>query len=145
MKRTAIALMLVLAAGCSSLPPAPIAVGDTCTRCNRTIRNTRLASEIVDSGGLAWKFRTAECMAKYITSKNPDAAAVYVTDYSSGRLVKASAVSFVPSLLLVDGKDKTREYVAYYNSNAAREAAAREKTTPIDWDQLLEVARTTGS
>ncbi len=145
MKRTAIALMVVLAAGCSTLPPAPIAVGDVCVRCSRVIRNTRLAGEIVDSGGLAWKFRTAECMAKYMTSKNPDAAAVYVTDYSSGRLVKATAVTFVPSLILVEGKDKTREYVAYYNSSAAREAAAREKTTPIEWDQLLEVARTTGS
>jgi hypothetical protein len=145
MKRTALALVVLLVAGCSSLPPAPIAVGDTCTRCSRTIRNTRLATEIVDSGGLAWKFRTAECMAKYIAQRKPDAAVIYVTDYASGRLVKASAVSFVPSMLVVDGKDKTREYVAYYNSKSAQDAAAREKTTPIDWDQLLELARTTGS
>jgi hypothetical protein len=145
MKRTTLALVVLLVAGCSSLPPAPIAVGDTCARCNRTIRNTRLASEIVDSGGLAWKFRTVECMAKYIVSNNPDAAAIYVTDYSSGRLVKASAVSFVPSLLVVDGKDKTREYVAYYSSKSASEAAAREKTTPIEWAQVLEAARAAGN
>lgn len=143
MKRTALALLVLLMAGCSSLPPAPIAVGDTCTRCSRVIRNTRLASEIVDSGGLAWKFRTAECMAKYVVSKNPDAAAVYVTDYTSGRLVKATAVAFVPEMILVDGKDKTREYVAYYNTQAARAAAQREQTTPIDWKQLLEEARKT--
>lgn len=145
MKRTALALVVLLVAGCSSLPPAPIAVGDTCTQCGRTIRNTRLATEIVDSGGLAWKFRTAECMAKYIVARNPDTAVIYVTDYTTGRVVKASAVTFVPSMLVVDGKDKTREYVAYYSSQAAAAAAAREKTTPVEWKQLLESVRASGN
>lgn len=144
MKRGALALIVLFAAGCSSLPPAPIAVGDVCTRCSRVIRNTRLASEIVDSGGRAWKFRTPECMAKYIATRNPDISVIYVTDFSSGRLVKANAVTFVPSTI-VEGKEMTREYVAYYNSQAARAAAEREKSAPVDWDQLLTEVRKTVS
>jgi hypothetical protein len=142
MKRAATALVVLLATGCSSPPPAPIAVGDLCTRCSRTIRLTRLAGEFVDSEGRAFKFRTAECMAKYLAEKKPDAKVVYVTDYATGRLVKAHAVTFVPSMI-VDGKDRSIEYVAYYNNQAARAAAEREKTAPVEWDKLLETARTT--
>jgi hypothetical protein len=144
MKRMALALIALLAVGCSSLPPTAIAVGDTCTRCGRTIRDTRIAAEIIDSGGRAFKFRTVGCMAKHIVAKNPDASVIYVTDYTSGRLVKAKAVAFVPTTV-TEGTSKTVEYIAYYSSMAARDAATREKTSPVDWDQVLEEARRTGS
>lgn len=144
MKRMALALLALLVAGCSSLPPAPIAAGDTCTRCGRIIRDTRIASEIIDSGGRAFKFRTVGCMAKHIVAKNPDASVIYVTDFTSGRLVKAKAVTFVPTTI-TEGTSRTVEYLAYYSSAAASNAAAREKTTPIDWDGVLDEARRTAN
>jgi hypothetical protein len=140
----ALALLALLVTGCSSLPPAPIAAGDTCTRCGRIIRDTRIASEIIDSSGRAFKFRTVGCMAKHIAAKNPDASVIYVTDFTSGRLVKAKAVAFVPTTI-TEGTSKTVEYLAYYSSAAASNAAAREKTTPIDWDGVLEEARRTAN
>jgi hypothetical protein len=138
----AFALLAMLAIGCSSLPPAPIAAGDTCTRCGRVIRETRIAAEIIDSGGRAFKFRTVACLAKHLVEKDPDASVIYVTDYTSGRLVKAKAVTYVPTTI-TDGTGKTVEYLAYYSTAAARTAAEREKTTPIKWDQVLEEARKT--
>jgi hypothetical protein len=144
MKRMALALLALLVAGCSSLPPAPIASGDTCTRCGRIIRDTRIASEIIDSSGRAFKFRTVACMAKHVVAKNPDASVIYVTDYASGRLVKAKAVNFVPTTV-TEGTSKTVEYIAYYSSAAARTAAEREKTTPVSWDQVLDEARKTAN
>lgn len=136
----AVALVVLLATGCSSLPPAAIAVGDTCTRCNSRIRDTRIASEIIDSGGRVFKFDKASCLAAHIVEKDPDAAAIYVADNTTGRLVKASAVQFV-RMPVADGRQQGLDYVAFYSSNAAAAAAQREKTTPIEWTQLLEEAR----
>lgn len=141
MKRTALALVAVLAAGCSSWSPVPIAAGDVCTRCHRTIRDTRLAGEIVDNGGRAWKFRSAGCMAAYVAQKNPDVAAIYVTDFQNGRLVKANAAVFVETTI-GEGLQKEQVYVAYSSSGAAREAAAAQKTTPMEWEQLVAASRT---
>ncbi len=142
MKSTALALVAVLAAGCSSWSPVPVAVGDVCTRCHRTIRDTRLAGEIIDSGGRAWKFRSAGCMAAYVAEKHPDAAAIYVTDFQNGRLIKASAASFV-AMTIGEGLQKEQVYVAYSSSGAAREAATAQQTTPIEWEQLVAASRTT--
>lgn len=140
MKRTALALVALLATGCSSFSPVPIASGDVCTECHRTIRETRLAGEIIDSGGRAWKFRNAGCMAKYVAARNPDAAVIYVTDYKTGRLVKAGAATFVLTTL-GQGTEKEQVYIAYSSTNVAREAAGVEKTTPLEWEQLVEASR----
>jgi hypothetical protein len=139
----AVALVVLLAAGCSSLPPSAIAVGDTCTRCSRRIRDTRIASEIIDSSGRAFKFDKTGCLAAHLVEKTPDAAAIYVTDNATGRLVKASAVQFV-RMPITDGREQSLDYVAFYSSSAAAAAAQREKTTPIEWTQLLEEARSSG-
>ena len=139
MKRAAVALVALLTAGCSSLPPQAIRAGDVCFRCRRVISDTRLAGEIIDSGGRAFKFRTPRCMATYLNNIKPDVGAIYVTDYQSGRIVKASAVTFVPTML-VDGLQREMDYVAFSSENEARKAAAREKTTPLDWDELLRTA-----
>ena len=141
MKRTALALLAILAAGCSSWSPVPIAVGDVCTRCHRTIRDTRIAGEIIDSGGRAWKFQSAGCMAAYVAQKNPDAAAIYVTDYQNGRLIKANAATYVETTI-GEGLQKEQVYVAYSSSSAERAAAEAQKTTPIEWEQLVAASRT---
>lgn len=140
--RATVVLVALVAAGCSSLPPAAIAVGDTCTNCRRTIRDTRLASETIDSVGRAYKFRTVSCMASYLARYSPDVKAIYVTDFPTGRLVKATAVTFVKSSVS-EGKDRITDYLAFYSEKAARDLAAREKTTAIEWDELLAAAKAT--
>jgi len=142
MKRAALALAALVAAGCSSLPPTPISANDVCFRCSRTIGDTKFAGEIIDSGGRAFKFKTPACMAKFIVTQNPDAAAIYVTDFQSGRLVRATAVMFVPTMVGEQYKKKELSYMAFSSSKTAREVAAREKTTPVEWEQVLETART---
>jgi hypothetical protein len=141
MKRTPLALVALLAAGCSSWSPVPIAVGDVCTRCHRTIRDTRIAGEIIDSGGRAWKFQSPSCMAAYVAQKSPDTAAIYVTDYQNGRMIKASAAVFVETTI-GEGLQKEQVHVAYSSTGAAREAAAAQKTTPMEWEQLVQASRT---
>lgn len=139
MKFRWLALTAVLATmACSSVKPVPVAVGDNCFRCRRPIIDTRLAGEIVVDGGRAFKFRTPSCMAKYIKA-NPDVqiAQVFLTDYSTGRMVKANAVSLVPTVI-GDGESRTRDYVAYSLTQAANEAATREKTAVTDWKTMLE-------
>ena len=58
-----LALFLGVAA---PLTPAPVNQGDKCFRCYRTIVQTRIAGEIVDRGGLAYKFRAPACMAQFM-------------------------------------------------------------------------------
>jgi copper chaperone NosL len=134
-------LALVATFGCSSYTPMPIAAGDVCFRCRRTVTDARVAGEVIDSKGRAFKFRTAGCMAKYLKA-NPEApAAVFVTDYASGRLVKPTAVAFVP-VVVTEGYTTTTDYLAFSSTAAAKAAAAREKSTLVDWKHVLEAATT---
>lgn len=133
-----VSLALVATFGCS-YTPMPIAAGDVCFRCRRTVTDARLAGEIIDSRGRAFKFRTAGCMAKYVKANPDTAAAIFVTDYASGRLVKPSAATFVP-IVVTENYTKTTDYLAFSSTSAAKEAAAREKSTPVEWKQVLEAA-----
>jgi hypothetical protein len=128
--------MLVVAglvvAACGT-EPVRMMPGDLCARCRRVIAETRVAAELVDKAGRAYKFHSAGCMAKYL-KKNPDdqSAELFATDYGTGRLVKVSSVKFVPTMM-----DKDLDYAAYYTDKGAAEAAGREKSTPIDWQKVL--------
>src|SRR3990170_1637145 len=94
MKSRAMLLMagLVMAA-CSGMQPVQIAAGDVCFRCRRVISETRIAAEAIDKDGRAFKFRTAGCMAKFVKA-NPgqEFAGMFATDFTTGRMVKVSAV-----------------------------------------------------
>jgi hypothetical protein len=129
---------VLIAAACSSVKPVPIAAGDRCFRCRRIIADTRLAGEIVVDGGRAFKFRTPGCMAKYVKA-NPDVVVkgTFLTDYATGRMVKANAVTLVPTMI-GEGAERALDYVAYSYTASANEAATREKTSPTTWKALLE-------
>ena len=132
-------LTLAAAVGCSSYTPVPVASGEICFRCAKSIVDSRMAGEVIDTKGRAFKFRTAGCMAKYLKVNAKDAAAVFVTDYASGRLVKPTAVTFVP-VVVTEGYTKTTDYLAFSSTAAAKEAAARERSTLVEWKQVLEAA-----
>jgi len=138
MRSRAMLLMagLVMVA-CSGIQPAQISAGDVCFRCRRIINEPRVAAEVVDSDGRAFKFRTTGCMAKFLKANpNQQFAGIFATDYATGRLVKVTAVQFVPSMI-GEGRDQAMDYVAYYAAEGAADAARRANTTPVTWDKVL--------
>jgi hypothetical protein len=122
---------------CSGIQPAQISAGDVCFRCRRIINEPRVAAEVVDSDGRAFKFRTAGCMAKFLKA-NPsqEFAGIFATDYATGRLVKVTAVQFVPSMI-GEGRDQAMDYVAYYAQEGAADAVRRANATPVTWEKVL--------
>ena len=129
------------ATACSAAGPLPIAAGDTCFRCRRIVDDPRLAAEMIDPGGRAFKFRTALCLATYLKQHPDDSGRVYVTDFTTGRMMKTSAATFVPTMV-GKGRDRTQEFVAYQASADAKAAAASERTQPTDWQGVLAAAPT---
>ena len=135
--RHAISAVVVLAmVGCSSLRPLPIRAGETCFGCRQVIVEPKLAAEIVDASGHAYKFRTVECMAKYLANHpDEDLAGVWVTDYNSGRFVAARNATFVRG-----GIDETRmerNYFAFRSATEAAAFAADRTSTAVDWPTVL--------
>jgi nitrous oxide reductase accessory protein NosL len=139
MKAIAVVFVALLAAGCSSASPLPIHVGDLCFNCRRPINDVNMAGQVITQTNQALKFRTSACMARYLKA-NPDLAkVVYVTDYKTGRFVKASSATFVP-FVTVERYVKTTDYVAYYSKDVAAEFAKERDSTLIGWDEVLRRA-----
>lgn len=138
MKSRAMLLMagLVMAA-CSGMQPVQISEGDVCFRCRKTISEPRIAAEVIDKDGRAFKFRTVGCMAKFLKANQAEQFdGFFATDYATGRLVKVTAVKFVPTMM-GEGRDRAMDYVAYYAEEGAADAARRAKTTPVEWPKVL--------
>ncbi len=141
MSKVNIAWLLAAAtavASCSSIAPVRISAGDQCVRCRRYIQDTRLAGEMVYPGGLVEKFRAPGCMAKYLAAYPAPTADVYVTDFTSRKLVAASRAVYVPVLL--DRNTGETDYRAY-TVRADADAAARELDSQVvDWTTVLDRA-----
>jgi len=135
--RHAVSVVVVLAlAACSSLRPLPIKAGETCFGCRQVIVEPKLAAEVIDVNGHAYKFRTVECMAKYLTN-HPDEelAGVWVTDYNSGRFVSASNATYVRGV--IDETRMERNYFAFRSATDAAKFAADRTGTAVDWPAVL--------
>jgi NosL protein len=131
----------VLAIGCSSVKPLPVVVGDRCFRCQRPIDDVKLAGEAIDEGGHAVKFRTAGCMAKYMADHKGDTyRAVFVADYSTGKLIEASRAHFARTT--INAVSLERDYVAFASERAAVDAAKKDGGTTLDWDGVVAAAAT---
>lgn len=127
----------LLLAGCSGPQPVQVGAGDLCFRCRKPIVEVRYAGELIDKEGRAFKFRTIGCMSKFLKAHPAEEfAGMFATDFASGRMVKVSAVKFVPTMM-GEGPMRAIDYVAYYSDSGATEAAQREKTQPVTWDQVL--------
>ena len=137
MRAAGVALVLVLSA-CNSVTPVPLRGGEVCYRCRRLILDTRVAAQTV--GTLATNFKTAGCLAKYLAVHPEETNEAFVTDYESGKLIRASSATFVPT---VDPASGERDVVAY-RSEAAAAATVRQGST-LTWDEVLEQARGAGS
>lgn len=129
-------LVLVLAA-CASIKPMPIRTGELCFRCRRPISDTRLAAQTI-GGGLVSNFRAPGCMATYIAEHPGDQGAVFVTDFTSGRMVRAEGAVYVPTVNRDNGE---HDFIAFSNRVAAQDEATSRSTSFVTWDAVLTQAR----
>ncbi len=130
-----LALFLGVAA---PLTPAPVNQGDKCFRCYRTIVRTRMAGEIVDRGGLAYKFRAPACMAQYMSEHPQPAdslAGVFVADYTSGLLGPVGHAWFVETV--IDPWTGERDFAAFHMRGSAEPYARKEGASVVDWTGVM--------
>ena len=137
--RAMVVVASLLLASCSGVGTVPIQSGDKCWRCRKPISDLRVAAEVVDTSGRAFKFKTTGCMAKYLKEHPMEGASIFVVDYPTSRLVKAGGAIFVPTMM-GEGPERALDYTAFALDEGARDAAAREKTTPVKWDEVLAKA-----
>ena len=130
-------LIAAVLTACASIQPAAVQVGDRCLRCRRAIGDLRLAGETIDNLRAPHPFRTAGCMAKFVkVTPAAELTAVFVTDYTSGRMVLADEAWFVPTELpVVDSKRPEPDYLAF-RSRADAEAARGNKPM-LRWSQVV--------
>jgi len=136
--RTAVPLVvgLFLVLGCSSLRPVAINAGDVCEGCKRAIVDTRVAAEIVEPNGLALKFRTVSCMARFMGQHPEEGSRIYVTDYKTGRFLSAQSAVFVKAEI---GENTTeRDYLAFSDIGAAVEFGKTKGVSPVDWPSIVK-------
>lgn len=131
-------LAILPLASCSSIAPVKITAGEQCYRCRRTIVDERVAAEII-SGSFVSKFRAPGCMAKYMVDHPDDRGTIFVTDYTTGKMIAPQDAYFVP--LTVNDATGERDYRAYRLKAIADLTAADLKTTAVDWKTVLERAR----
>ena len=73
-------------------------------------------------------------------SRHPDeSATLFVTDYSTGKMVSPDRAVFVP--VVVDRNTGERDYIAYLKTADADAAAQEAHTQTVSWDIVLERAR----
>lgn len=136
--RTVLPLVVVLlvVAACSSVRPVAIKVGDICEDCHQAIQNTKLAAEIVEPNGLAMKFKTVSCMARFASRHQNEGAALFVTDYQTGKLFPVQRAVFVRGE--IDSGTRALDYVAFSDVRPAVEFGRANGSSPVDWPQVLQ-------
>ena len=123
---------------CSSVAPMKIAAGDQCFRCRRYISEERVATEAIDANRFVAKFRGPGCMAKYLVNHPDEKSTLYVTDFSTGKMMTPDAGFYVSQV--VDRNTNETDYRAYRVKAEADAYAAQVHTTPIGWDAVLAQA-----
>lgn len=114
-----------------TLQAAPIAAGEKCHRCQRTITDRAIAAEgITADRGTVRKFKTIACMTKYLRDSG-EHLDILVTDFSSGRLTQARWATFVRTAITPAGDI---DYVAFRNAVDGRRYAAGTSAEPLDWE-----------
>jgi copper chaperone NosL len=136
--RFAIAALVALTlVGCTSLQPLPIRAGDTCYACGRVISEPKLAAEMIDAGGRAYKFDTVTCLAKYLVghpSETPKGT--FVTDWSTGKWLPADTATYVRAV--VDESTMAKSYYAFRSADAAASFAKEKTSTAVDWTTVQQ-------
>lgn len=139
MKRTLLlGLVSLVALSCSAVAPVRVNAGDQCFRCRRVIGEPRVAGEIVN-GGLTTKYRGPGCLAKYLAAHADETGVLFVTDFTTGKMLRPEKAVYVP--VVVDRSTGETDYRAFRLRADADAAAGELKTSPVDWNTVLEQAR----
>ncbi len=137
--RTTAAVILALGfflTSCSSVAPVAIRAGDVCHSCGQAIANVQIAAEAIDSAGQAMKFRTVGCMARYLTQHPEPVQGAFVTDYPTGRMVRAQSATFVRAD--IDPATHERDYYAFADWTKASEFGKARETSAVDWFSIMQ-------
>jgi hypothetical protein len=140
--KTLYAIVIALTAfACASVTPARVELGDRCLRCRRPVSDLKLAGEIIDTMRAPFPFRTAGCMAKYVKANSgTQFAAVFVTDFNTGRMVSASDAWFVPvTITAADGRTSEADYHAF-RSRSDAQAVEADTSKLLRWSQVVAAA-----
>jgi len=134
-----VALALILAA-CATVQPLPVKTGDICFGCREPIVEVRLATEMIDAGGRAYKFECPGCMAKYLAGHPEERPkAIFVTDFAGGKMFRAESANFVP--IVTDANRGETDYAAFRTAKEAAAFAAEHKApVPVTWAALMKTA-----
>ncbi len=141
MRRFMLLALVLLFAGCA-MPAKAVAVrgGDTCDHCRRSIQDEKLAAELVTNKGMAYKFRTAHCMAQYIVEEqSAPAGTLFVTDYKTGRMFRAERGHFVATT--IDKNTNERDFLAFTTQGDATAAAMENSTKVLAWEDVLKTGQ----
>jgi len=133
----AVALATLALSCTAAVRPVRVNAGEQCFRCQRTIMDTRMATEQIT--GFVEKFRTPGCMAKYVVKNPADKGPIFVTDFATGNLIAADDAFLVS--VVVDDRTGERDYRAYALKSDADAAAEAFDTTTVDWRMVLDRAR----
>jgi len=135
--RTAVPLVvgLFVVLACSSLRPVAITTNDVCENCKRMITQPKIAAEIMPPSGVALKFRTVSCMARYM-NQHPTDGGVFVTDYRTGRFLSAQSAVFVRAE--IDDNTRERDFLAFGDVAAAVEFGKTKGSSPVDWPSVVK-------
>jgi copper chaperone NosL len=131
----ALAALTVL--GCSSLQPLPIRAGDTCFACGRVIAEPRLAAEMIDASGRAYKFENVTCLAKYLVNHpSEQPAGTFVTDWSTGKWLPAGDATYVRAV--IDEASLAKSYYAFRSASSAADFAKEKASAAVDWPAVQQ-------
>ncbi len=142
MRRLLLVGLVALIAACAPPKTTEIRTGDVCYRCRRTITDPKLAGELVEESGMAFKFRTVHCMAQYIATQGADLDAqgtFFATDFPTGRLIQADRATYV--LTTINDMTNEVDFKAYANAEAAKAAATAGATQTHDWTYVLKTGQ----
>jgi hypothetical protein len=140
MRAITVLAFVVTFVACAPPKPVNVVTGEACWRCRQPIKNARLAGELLQSNGLALKFRTIHCMTTWIGQQNATPEGTfYVTDYSTGKWVRASSASFVRTI--VDRNTMARDFLAFGDAETAAATARDDQATVVKWDNVLATGR----
>ena len=99
MKPTIIVLFMAIISGCQPKVEEINYHEDECHHCKMIISDSKFGAELVTKKGKVYKYDSAECMLRVLSSTSPEQYAyMLVTDYQTpGNLVDASSAHYIIS------------------------------------------------
>ncbi len=138
MKAAVVLVLALFVCGCSSFSPVPVNPGDACETCKRQITDVKFAGEVVTRQGAVLKFRTPECLAAYVREHADTVGAKFVTDYTTGRMIRPENATYVRTVL--DENTREMTHAAFSQTSEAVKFGKEKVSSPIDWLMMQRMA-----